>query len=210
MVINRRQFQIALLICACSVINSPGQTSRIVPFNDGQLDNTVSISTIAYHPEPIIFVHGITASRVKWEGVISNLHQFAWFQSYQYDSNSVRIAKESTAPPTEGYAETELSGTFPTGEKNQWREIEQPYLHTFNYGRHAKRLPDGTTRAWTRVRVSRQSHDLVETNAWQAPVSDYLQGRVTLNQRVEAIRAAYEIAGQPRRDVILIGQREAI
>jgi len=146
------------------------QTSQIIPWNDGNLDEA-SVSVTAYHPEPIIFVHGITASRVKWEGVISNLHELGWFEPYHYVLQAVTNAYESSATHNDDYGAGDLGLLFPAKEKNQWREIEEPYLHTFNYGRHAKRLPDGTTRAWTRVKVSRQSHDLVETNSWQAPAS---------------------------------------
>lgn len=191
-----------LLICGF-VSNTFAQTGRIVPWNDGNLTSTGRCA-VSYHPEPVVFVHGITASRAKWEGVISNLHEFGWFEPYHYVQQAVTNAYESSAAHVEDYVEGDLGLLFPTGEKNQWREIEQPYLHTFNYGRHAKRLADGTTRAWTRVRVSRQSHDLVETNAWQAPANDYLQGRVTLNQRVDQIREAYTI-GDAQPNVLLIG-----
>ena len=45
---------------------------------------------IATHPEPIIFVHGITASRMKREGVIDYLHNTArWFDKCHFLSNNV-------------------------------------------------------------------------------------------------------------------------
>jgi len=37
----------------------------VIPWNDGNLTDQ-SASTNAYHPEPIIFVHGITANRMNW------------------------------------------------------------------------------------------------------------------------------------------------
>jgi hypothetical protein len=141
------------------------QTTRIVPWNDGNFTDA-SISTTAYHPEPILFVHGITASRVKWEKVIDYLHNTnQWFQPYYYISNLVAAAKESNfptnAPSIQGYVENELIGNFPSEEKNQWRDIEKPYLHTFNYGRHAKFGPGTNPPPVSVVKVSRQSHDPV-------------------------------------------------
>jgi pimeloyl-ACP methyl ester carboxylesterase len=181
------------------------QTTRIVPWNDGDFTDA-SISTNAYHPEPIIFVHGIVSSRVKWEGVIYSNH---WFEAYHYISNLVAAAKESNFPTNfpaiQGYTESELPSDFPAKEKNQWRDIEKPYLHTFNYGRHAKFGPGTNPAPVSVVQVSRQSHDPVEWNSWQPPTSDYLQNRTTLNDRIEAIRTAYKMPNQPRPNVILVG-----
>jgi len=183
------------------------QIARVVPWNEGPLDDS-STSVQAYHPEPVLFVHGIAASRVRWEDVIAHLHSGSWFQPYHFRSNQVAAAKESTAAPQDDYTAQELSGNFPATEKNQWRDIERPYLHTFNYGRHAKRLPDRTTRPWTRVRPNRQTHDPLEWNAWAAPANDYLQGRVTLRDRLEnptdGIREAYRLPDQDSPNVLLI------
>jgi len=188
------------------------QTTRIVPWNDGNFDIT-SASTNAYHPEPVIFVHGITDSRLRWKNIISYLSiTQGWFQAYHYISNQVAQAKESANPPAEDYTLSEL----PSGETNQWIDIEQPYLHTFNYGRHAKvgpapplplntfAVPPSVSTNLSYVKVSRQSHDPVEWNSWQAPANDYLQSRVTLNARVSQIRQAYTI-GMNQPNVILIG-----
>jgi len=197
------------------------QTSHIIPWSDGRYTE-FSISTNAYHPEPIVFVHGITASRLVWQDVIAHLHTQQWFSAYHYRSNEFNQVKESTFDINQqGYNDANVPVPDAT---NQWRDIEQPYLHTFNYGRHAYRAPmtnvppvgafwdaGGIPTVSNEVRISRQSHDPVEWNSWQAPVNDYLhvsagqQHRTTLQQRVDAIRQAYRMPGQEPPNVILIG-----
>jgi hypothetical protein len=163
-------------LCGMAVSTVEGQSSRIVLWNDGDLSaNSVSLNT--YHPEPIIFVHGITASRLNWEKVIQNLGVTnQWFGAYHYVQETVVNAYESANPPVEDYlTNTNDVRAIPLDDRNQYREIEKPYLHTFNYGRHAKRKPlpvlpldtfavPTNVTATIRARVSRQSHDLVEWN----------------------------------------------
>jgi triacylglycerol esterase/lipase EstA (alpha/beta hydrolase family) len=186
------------------------QTTRVVPWSDSSLTRT-SPSVIAYHPEPIIFVHGITANRTNWTSIINNLwYTNHWFDSYHYILDLVSNAYESANAPAEADSEAE----------SQWIAIEQPYLHTFNYGRDQYRGPAPALPLDTytvpslantiRLRHSRQSHDPVEWNSWQVPANDYLNGRVTLRQRIEdpvrGIRAAYQMPWQTNApNVILIG-----
>ena len=199
----------AAAVAIVVVYESNAQVSRTLPWSDGDLTQTGRCS-VAYHPEPIIFVHGITAARVKWEAVISHLHSQSWHQPYHYISDNFLGAKESTSVTNEGYADTDFGATFiPASEKNQWRDIEEPYLHTFNYGRHARVGPAPDYVTPTMVRQSRQTHDPVEWNSWEAPDDDYLDGRVTLRDRIEdenqGVRAAYQMPGQLPPNVILIG-----
>lgn len=211
--VNRRfiqQFLSGLLVLASPTVTN-SQVTRIISWESGGLSLN-SPSAITYHPEPIIFVHGITSSRRNWEDVIQNLGVTNhWFEDYHYIQQSVSNANESTSQPSEGYSSSQPGALFvPTEELNQWKSIELPYLHTFNYGRHQYVGP-GTNYPWQSTRMlrqSRQSHDPVEWNSWSGYPGvggDYLNGRVTLQQRVEAIRLAYEIAGQPRPNVILVG-----
>ncbi|HTS18505.1 MAG TPA: hypothetical protein VMP11_13105 [Verrucomicrobiae bacterium] len=188
------------------------QITQIVPWNDTNLTLT-SASTIAYHPEPIIFVHGITSSRLNWTNVIQNLAATNnWFGAYHYNQDEVTNAYESTTPPQEGYTASQFGATFvPTPELNQWQPMELPYLHTFNYGRH-QYIGPGTNYPWSStfmLRQSRQSHDPVEWNSWSGysgTGNDYLNGRVTLDQRITSIRNAYRMPYQiTAPNVILIG-----
>jgi len=62
-------------VCALLVFLTGGahsQTTNVIRWNDGNLTGQ-SASANAYHPEPIIFVHGITANRTNWANVIDTL-----------------------------------------------------------------------------------------------------------------------------------------
>lgn len=176
------------------------QGTRSMRWSDSSLTLT-SRSLVAYHPEPIIFVHGITSSRLNWEDVIENLAvSNKWFEAYHYVPEAVTNQYESTSPPATGYGPADFR-YLPAKETNQWQRIELPFLHTFNYGRHAKVGPTNdlpyetyinpsAAKSNLPVRISRQSHDPVEWNSWQAPTGDYLANRTTLRQRIDEIRNA--------------------
>jgi pimeloyl-ACP methyl ester carboxylesterase len=205
MVISRKARIVSFLIVSWTALGTANcQITRVVAFNDHNLTQQSS-STNAYHPEPIIFVHGITANRTNWTTVINNLYASNWFYPYHYIQPAVVEAYESYNPPDNWDAEA----------KQQWTPIEQPYLHTFNYGRDQYRGPmmnalplDTYTvpplASTIRLRHSRQSHDPVEWNSWQVPSNDYLNSRTTLAQRIDAIRTAYTI-GTNKPNVILVG-----
>jgi pimeloyl-ACP methyl ester carboxylesterase len=207
--VNTVLFQVlfCLSVLGCS-FTTMAQTSQIVPWSDGNLTAT-GRSVIAYHPEPIIFVHGITASRLVWKDVIQNLGSTNhWYDAYHYSRAAITNVYESSAPPDEGYSPSDPRALFvPSKELHQWDSIEQPYLHTFNYGRHAYFGP-GTNLpppGAFMLRQSRQSHDPVEWNSWQAPANDYLDSRKTLADRIDEIRDAYTMPNGDAPNVILIG-----
>ena len=155
--VTRRIF---LIVGVLALGTAHGQTTHGLSWNDGNFDE-FSPSINAYHPEPIILVHGTTASRARCMNVINYLHGQNWFQAYHYRSDLFERAKESTVPPGEDYADNEV----PEDERDQWRDIEQPYIHTWNYGRHAKRGPLPYLRPTIRPRVSRQSSDPIERDS---------------------------------------------
>lgn len=184
------------------------QTSRIAPWSDGDLTAT-GRSVIAYHPEPIIFVHGTSSNRLRWTNVLSYVQSSGWFTNYHYVSADFIAAKESTAAPAEDYVFSEITSA---GEAYQWQDIEKPYVHTWNYGRHAKRGPLPDLHVTGRPKINRQSNDPIGwnswgTNSWGLLSGDYLQSRVTLRERIDQIRLRYTV-GPNQPNVLLIGHSQ--
>ena len=87
-----------------------------------------------YHPEPILFVHGINDDDGCWSTVaIPSLTNS--FANYDLPRNVNRFI----------------------GAQTNYNAVQQPYLHTFNYGNYVKNnLP-----SWA------QSFDHIEWNAWE-------------------------------------------
>ncbi len=91
--------------------------------------------TMLYRPEPILFVHGINDNDSGWAAAI-----------------------EALQPSFSGYYISRDIDDFSREQTNGLNAVQQPYLHTFNYGNYVRaNLPDNA-----------QSFDHIEWNAWEA------------------------------------------
>ena len=127
--VKRKILGILLMGCALLSWSAGAQQSQILPW---QLTEGDPNEPLVYHPEPILFVHGINDNDSDWVHTIPAL------------TNAFAI-----------YDVTRSMDGFIHTQTNHLNAVQQPYLHTFNYGNYVKtNLPDNA-----------QSFDHIEWNA---------------------------------------------
>ena len=177
------------LFCFCLLVPLAGlaQTTRVLPWQPTNNNDGKSV----YHPEPILFVHGINSNDEGWEHY-RLLPVLPWNPGVlpQLD------------PDFQPYYLPEAASTLINGDNKvggPYHATQRNYLHTFNYGDYVNLGPNNA-----------QAFDHIEWNAWRSDMqiktftnvfvksSDphYLQGppndsRQCLNDRITEIRNAY-------------------
>ena len=114
------KIRIIPLLCLCILFPFTGltQTSRILSWQ--QTDD--SIGKLVYHPEPILFVHGINNNDEGWE-------HYGIFN--MFDGVLPQLA-----PEFQKYwiPQTALNRISTDRNGNRQHATQRNYLHTFNYG----------------------------------------------------------------------------
>ena len=161
-------FRTLLVVCMSSQIGVLAQQTKVIPW---QLPQGDSNESLAYRPEPVLFVHGVNANDKVWEETVMPALQ-AVFGKYQ-----VSLAIDD----------------FVSSQTNGLNAAQHPYLHTFNYG---DRPGEQTTHdshsfehvQWNAWAIDRDFQSF--TNEFVSPASIYrLQlgphdGRQTLDERI--------------------------
>jgi pimeloyl-ACP methyl ester carboxylesterase len=196
-------------LCISVLIPFPArsQTSKVLPWNP----NNQTDGGRVYHPDPVLFVHGINSNDKGWyqidtllgssPGVMQALQ--GYFQPYwiSFDASALIAADQSSG---------------------RYRATQMNYLHTFNYGDR----PEVNT-------INSNSFDHIEWNAWAwdrdnrfftntftralQPAPQDPDRRITLDERINGrqgpggfvgIREAYQAdPNDPntRPNVVLVG-----
>ena len=173
-------------ICVLFPFAIKAQTTKVLPWNPPNDTDGKRV----YHPEPILFVHGINDNDNGWEhyatwagcsttsfpnsGILQQLQDYFQIYWIPFDA-SAQIAADR------GY------GFYQATQRN--------YLQTFNYGdrpvtnTHDRQSFDHMP--WNVIAVDRDH--LPYTNTFMSTVTNYLAGdfRNTLDERINEIRLAY-------------------
>jgi pimeloyl-ACP methyl ester carboxylesterase len=119
------------------VISAYGQTSQVVPWQP----STDDVKKSVYHPEPMLFIHGINDNDATWgEVAIPSLKTVF----SQYD-----------LPVT-------ASNNF-IGARTNLNARQEAYLHTFNYGNYVKATMPANAQAFDHIEWNTWEADMRET-----------------------------------------------
>ena len=187
---DRMKTRLFYVFFACVVfpLACLAQISRVFPWNPSNPDD----GNLTYHPEPVLFVHGINDNDEGWE----------------HYANSAGIPCTSWSFTNDGvlpqlnimflqYFISQSASDLISGDQSNglYRATQRNYLHTFNYGDH----PGSSTHdrqaydpiAWNAWSDAR--NNLAYTNTYLSPPTNQLAGdtRATLDERIDGIRTAY-------------------
>jgi pimeloyl-ACP methyl ester carboxylesterase len=198
-----------ILIGAMYPLASQAQSSKVLPWSPTALTD----GKVVYHPEPVLFVHGINADD---QG--SEQYQ-TWLG---IPCTSIAVNNPGVLPQLEGLFQTywvppDARALIAADQASgRYRATQRNYLHTFNYGD-----PPGTNTH------DHQTFDYIPWNVWGAdrdgtaytntyltPVTNQYAGdnRITLDERINGggqegtgIRDAYSpAAGASRPNIVMV------
>ena len=177
-----------MFACVVFPLASLAQISRVFPWNPSNPDD----GNLTYHPEPVLFVHGINDNDEGWEHYANSAGMPCTSWSFTNQGvlpqlNIIFLQYFISQPASDLISGDQSNGIYRATQRN--------YLHTFNYGDH----PGSSTHdrhaydpiAWNAWSDAR--NNLAYTNTYLAPPTNQLAGdtRATLDERIDGIRTAY-------------------
>jgi pimeloyl-ACP methyl ester carboxylesterase len=142
---------------------------------------------LAYHPEPILLIHGINANDSGWATVIEN------FQPH--------VSRYWISLNTDDFVRSDTNGL---------NAAQNPYLHTFNYGSFVYQNEPFNKQSFDHIEynvLEADKNNLVFPLSWGNVVTNPPGAgdtRMTLETRIQSVRDAYSNPGNSTPNLVLV------